>query len=98
MPPLPPHPSSSFGQKSPLKSSSLGEGISGSPSLAMILGKSTLLPSDMNLRSSLSNVELVSTGVQHYLLVRRFLPPYFFYTFAAVLPSFLCYFRDFGNG
>eukprot|EP00268_Persea_americana_P004113 TRINITY_DN11299_c0_g1_i2.p1 TRINITY_DN11299_c0_g1~~TRINITY_DN11299_c0_g1_i2.p1 ORF type:complete len:333 (-),score=69.13 TRINITY_DN11299_c0_g1_i2:42-1040(-) len=47
---------------------SFGEGISGSPSLALLLGKSALLPSDMNLHSALPSHELVSTGVQHCLL------------------------------
>lgn len=60
LPPLPPQLSSSSGRKGSLGSPSLGEGVFGSPSLALILGKSTLLPSDMNLHGALYNDELVS--------------------------------------
>ena len=100
VPLLPLHPSSFSGQKSPLKSFPLGEGITESPSLAMIMGKSALLPFDMNMHSSLSNDELVSTGAQHCLLVHCFRPlsPFFYIVLCDSSPSFPCYFRGHRNG
>lgn len=68
LPPLPPQPSPSFGHKSSSGSfhelhPPLGKGIVGPPSVAIQLGKSVLLPFNMNLHGARSDQDLVSTRV-----------------------------------
>lgn len=67
-PSQPPQPSPSSGRKGPSgpicdSHSFLGNGITGSPSLALQLGKSALLPFDMNMYGAISDHDLLSIRV-----------------------------------